>query len=421
MRVHATPLLQGVFHSPLIPGARRPTQSLKAKQSVKEMDSSSRSLLRKCVRRVDSELVSLAWGRFFMTTKDGIRMIRSLCFLIVLFVFLTPTPACSQVEFEDARKHLAGVFQAHRGNIESIRTGDVIIKSSLLGTGEIMGVKPGPDSSSLVSETNGFVRVIFDFDKKRFLVVNRREQTIDLFDALGDPLAETQRGASDSSGLFDSTKSIVLVKQKAGKAADRSNVVANENQFLGILDVPNFFGLGCSLDCLGGWNSIDSVYQSLDQFGHQDAIVTVENVGNDRYRALSSLVLEGSAAGGVRVETDWDVKRQVPLKFVHYPGPKADPQRPENLKPYHTISANWKLHDGYLVPTFGRGSYKRPLAVSDLEFLVEYEMEMQLHWFSVNEAIPDEQFDSGIFDDLPRLSKLIDKSKFEQKDQSAEK
>lgn len=382
---------------------------------------SSRSLISLIIRRVDSEVVSPARGRFLKKTKDGIHMIRVSRSLIAVFVFLTLSPVYSQDETAEARKHLAGVFQAHRGNIESIRTGDVIIKFSLLGTGESIGVKPGPDSTSLVSETIGFVRLIFDFDKKRFLVVNRREQTIDLFDALGDQLAETQRAASDSSGLFDSTKSIVLVKQQAGNAADRSSVVTNENQFLGILDVPNFFGLGCSLDCLSGWNSIDSVYQSLDRFGHQDAIIAVENVGNDRYRAFSSLILEGSAAGGVRVETDWDVKRQVPLKFVHYPGPKADPERPENLKPYHTISAEWKSRDGYFVPTFGRGSYKRPFEVSGLEFSVDYEMEMQLHWFSINETIPDEQFDSAILDDLPRISKLIDKSKFEQKDQTPEK
>jgi hypothetical protein len=348
-------------------------------------------------------------------------MCRVFGLMVIAFLLFESVLVYSQDATKKAREHLAGVFQAHKGNLESIRTGDVIIKFSLLGTGQVAGTKPGPDSQSLVSETTGYVRLIFDFDNKRFLVVNRREQTTDIFDALGDQIGNTERGSLDSCGLYDQPNAKILLKRNSERAADSSSFFKNENQFLGILDVPNFFGLGCSLDCLGGWNSLDSVYESLDQFGHQDAISEVKNVGTDRYRAFSSLLLEGSAAGGVRVETDWDVKRQVPLHFVHYPGAKADPNRPENLKPYHTISANWKSIAGYFVPTFGRGSYKRPVEVSDLGFIVDYELEMRLHWFSVNESIPEELFDPTILDDLERTSKLIDKTLFDKSDLPPEK
>ncbi len=335
------------------------------------------------------------------------------CSIFAFFLLIWHSTACAQNEASLDKDHIVGLYEAHRSHIESLRSGDVLIKVDVVGNGHLADVKPGPDSVSVVTQTTSYIRYVFDFDNRKLFVVNRREQHVDFFDALSEQIGATKRGTLDRSGIFDLGAKTVLVKMQAATPVDMSGKDRTEEMFLLRLGVPQIFGFGCSTEGLYEVGSLAEVYNCLERFGHPDAIEKIENIGRNRYRVFSSLVLEGSAAGGVRTETDWDVKNQVPIKFVHFAGPKPDPSKKWSLKPIHTSIAEWKKIEGYFLPILCRGSYKGPGEIEDVEFDVDYEVEMQLHWFSINGEVADKFFDPKILEDVPKLAELTDPEYFE--------
>lgn len=335
--------------------------------------------------------------------------------LVSLFVLCCfSSSVFAQDELSVDKAHMAGVCKAHQGSIESWLTGDVLIKFTLTGTGRRRFVPPGPDSATLVSETSGYVRFIFDFEQKRFVVVNRKKSTTELFDGLENQVGEPVRSADDSAGIYDMVNGVSSAKSIDGTIQDLRRITADENNFLSAVQVPQFMGLGCTPYGATAWQPLKEVFDSCNRYGHVDAITSVENVGKDRYRVGSSIENKSSQAGGSRGETEWDVKRQVPLRFAYYAGPKADPEKKFSLKPIHSCTAEWQEINGYLVPVLGRGSYQQPMSYNNQSFGMSYEFELQLHWFSINEEIPDETFAEAVLKDAKKLAELIDDKWFDK-------
>lgn len=311
------------------------------------------------------------------------------------------------------KAHMAGVFEVHQSNIENWRTGDVLIKLNITGNGQLAHVNPGPDSVSLLTETSGYVRFIFDFDQKRFVVVNRTKNVVNLFDSLGDEIGIATRMSNDSAGIYDKPKRVSLMRQSNGQIDDLLRITQDENKFLQAMQVPQFFGLGCSPYATNSWQPFSRVFESMNQFGHVDAIRLVDNVGKNRYRVESVREIEQSAAGGTRSESEWDVRRQVPVKFAIFAGVKADVEKVYSLKPMTSCSVEWQEFSGELLPAFGRGANSKGINFNGNTFGVHYEFEMKMHWFSINEPIPDETFDQEILRDVDKLSELVDGKWFE--------
>jgi hypothetical protein len=332
---------------------------------------------------------------------------------IVILVIVSSTKLYGQTELTVDAKYMSGLFQAHQATIDSWRTGDVLIKFRISGTGQQRFLPPGPDSKTLVTEAEGYVRFTFDFDKKRFLVVNRRKQVSNLFDGLGDEIGRPTHSADDSAGVCDLGQRIVLVRSAEGGIRDIARITRDENDFLGTLQAPLVMGVGCCHYPLLKWQPLNRLHAAIGIYGYVDVIKSVKHVGKDRYRATSSVVTKVGQAGGSRVETEWDAKRQVPVSYSHFAGPEADPAVPFSEVALATTLAEWTEMDGHLLPSLGRGSMRVPVDFNDIGFGVQYEYEMAFHWFSINEEIPQETFDIELLKDFPRLMELVDGKCFE--------
>jgi hypothetical protein len=351
---------------------------------------------------------------FHFDLKDWCKMIiKAIALSLTYVAFLNPV-LFAQDDLTVDKAHMVGVFQAHQANIENLRTGDVLIKLNITGNGVLEDFPPGPDSQSLISETSGYIRFIFDFDQNRFVVANRRKSIFNLYDALGDAIGGANRSADDSAGIYDKPKSVSLLRQSNGQIDDVLRITEDENRFLQAIKVPQFFGLGCSpFSTTDAWQPFSRVFQVMDQTNNVESIRILENVGKNRYRTESVLELKQSPAGGIRFESEWDVKRQVPVAFAYFAGVKADVEKVFSLRPITTCSVEWKELNGEVLPILGRGTNSGGIDVNGRTFGVHYEFEMKMHWFSINEPIPDETFDKEILRDVDKLSELVDGKWFE--------
>jgi hypothetical protein len=226
---------------------------------------------------------------------------------------------------------------------------------------------------------------------------------------LGDEIGDVHRSANDSAGVYDKPNRVSRMRQSNGQIDDLQRMTEDENRFLQVNSVPQVFGLGCSpFSTTDAWQPFSRVFQVLNQTNNVDAIRNLENVGKNRYRTESVLELKQSPAGGIRFESEWDVRRQVPVKFAYFAGVKADVEKAFSLRPITTCSVEWKELNGEVIPVLGRGTNSGGIDVNGRTFGVHYEFEMKMHWFSINETITDETFDKAILRDVDKLSELVD-------------
>lgn len=103
---------------------------------------------------------------------------------------------------------------------------------------------------------------------------------------------------------------------------------------------------------------------------------------------------------------DWDVKRNVPLKFVSYHAP------PNRFPPVVTANVDWATVDGQVVPASARLSKRNNSHYLDREFQVSIETTVEIHWFSFNQPLPEERFDQQILHDRTKLDELLSEDVF---------
>ncbi len=313
------------------------------------------------------------------------------------------------------KSHMSGLFAAHAARIESWRQGDVLIKVKSSGSGGLIGVPPGPDDQELLTEESGYTRFIFDLDKKKFLVVKRTQETATVFDGLGNQLGDPVKAGVNSVGIYNAEHGLCRLKGSDGKVQDLMRIMRSEHVFIGMAGVNLFMGLGFNWQPQKGWRSQSDIWRDVSEYGHVDTIRSIDNIGQNRYQVLSVVERPGSVPGGTRIFTEWDVKRQVPVHFTHYTGVKSDPEKPFSLHPDTSHLAEWGKFHGEWLPKLARGLAGQTVRFQGKQFANDLEFEIQIHWFSLNQEIPDETFDVEVLRDVDKQTALLDPSCFEEK------
>ncbi len=322
--------------------------------------------------------------------------------------------AAGQSDLTVDKSHMSGLFEVHAARIESWRQGDVLIKVKSSGSGGLFGVPPGPDKEELLTEETGYTRFIFDLDKKKFLVVKRTKGTATVFDGLGNQLGDPVQAGVNSVGIYDAERGLCLLKRSDGKIQDLMRIMRSDEMFIGMAGVNSFMGLGFKPQPQEGWRSQSNIWQDLSRDGHVDAIRSIENIGQNRYRVLSLVELPGHGPGGTRTITEWDVKRQVPVHFTRYAGVASDPEKLFSLNPRASHLAEWGEFHGEWLPKLARGMAKQAVLFQGKDYGNKLEFEIQIHWFSLNQEIPDETFDVEVLRDVDKQTALLDPSCFEE-------
>jgi len=313
------------------------------------------------------------------------------------------------------KSHMSGLFAAHAARIESWRQGDVLIKVNSSGSGGLFGVRPGPDDQELLTEETGYTRFIFDLDRKKFLVAKRTQGTATVFDGLGNQLGDPVQAGVNKVGIYDAERGLCLLKESDGKVQDLMRIMRSEHVFIGMAGVNVFMGLGFNWQPQKGWYSQSDIWRDVSEYEHVDAIRSIDNIGQNRYQVLSVVETPGRGPGGTRIFTEWDVKRQVPVHFTHYAGVKSDPEKPFSLRPNTSHSAEWGEFHGEWLPKLARGMARQAVLFQGKDYGNKLEFEIQVHWFSLNQEIPDETFDVEVLRDVDKQTALLDPSCFEEK------
>jgi len=337
-----------------------------------------------------------------------------------------PFVAFAQSNLSADKDHIAGVIQAHFANLESWRKGDFLIRIQADGTGRYIDFEKtrqaeegglvyvkGPDSMSLVNRNNHLHRVIFDFDQGKLLVINRVEREQQLYDGLDKEVGEPVKRADDRIVLLNRPLGFGATKTKAALShyMDSEKLPAAED-LLGAHGIANIKLLGCGT--FGGdWKG--DLQRRFDLIGNPDTMEEISHVGKDRYQVFSRLdIAPGNKMLGKRIYIDWDVQRQVPLKYVIYNGYREE-DFPGATKPQWSGTANWKMVNGSYVPVSARLTDDSLVNVAGRYFHVSDDSTIELHWFSLSEELSEELFDEKILHDRKELDELLSEEVFETK------
>lgn len=333
----------------------------------------------------------------------------ALFFVWFLFGFQCPAVVQSQEKNFD-KDHLVGVIEAHLARLEGWRSGDVLIRIKSDGHGRFLRLEEqtpdgeakyveGPDASSVVRQTETVVRLLFDFDRGRALVIVRTENETEIFDGLDETVNKPILSGRDGVSLLNCELEIAVIKRNG--AVERLTKVPTIEGFLVSSGAPGIKHLGCSYQQLGSWMNSD-LNTIFDIQTSEERISEVKHVGKDRYQLvyIGKGVLEGSTS-----IWEWDVDRQVPTKYWF--GVEATGfTNSEN-------TVEWKsIADNYL-PVSSKSVLTNIEQIGARHYLVVDEGTVELHWFSFNSVLPDELFDQEIMRNPDELRKMINQDVFD--------
>jgi hypothetical protein len=320
-------------------------------------------------------------------------------------------------------EHLLGVIEAHFANLASWDTGDVLVRVRTTGSGTPEGaaIPIGAEIASTVFEQTGVMRFTFDFPRKRFVGVISREREIHVFDALDNEINEKpfpERHRFIDSFLIDESRSLAVVRGRTGqfyqlKPSDKPFIEIVRDRF-GVL---NFKGAGIGPTADSSWNE-QQLKTCLDLLFNADVIEKVSHVGKDQYRTFSRVSLPAVNVKGYRRTVDWDVVYGVPVRFSEYAGYDDDAQASTN-----SAQAEWFELNSQMMPRRIRENRRKVLnSMSGRQFIVDQESEVDFHWFSINEQLPDDLFEERQFKEPGRIARLLSEHQFEnltEKDSAA--
>jgi hypothetical protein len=350
---------------------------------------------------------------------------KTLAYLLAFITFSQSTLfVCAQDELSLNRDHITGVIQAHQSNLESWRRGDFLIRIRTSGSGRYIDFEKsrqskgnglvyvsGPDSMSLVNKKDHLHRVIFDFDNEKLIVINRVAREQQLYDGLDNDLGSPVKSYDDRIVLLNKPLGIGATRIKAGLIHN----MGPENQrsvveLLDIYGIPNIMLLGCGT--LGDWTSDQQ--RRFDLLGNLDSMEQITHVGKNRYQVFSRLdIVPTNKMLGARVYVDWDVQKLVPVKYSVYNGYREE-DFPGATKPQWTGSANWMELKGSYVPKSARLSNDSLVKVSGRYFHVSDDTSIDVHWFSLNQELPDRLFEEKLLHDRKKLDEMMNQDVFEK-------
>jgi len=312
------------------------------------------------------------------------------------------------------KEHFAGVAEAHRANLESWQTGDLLLRVQIDGDGQLYerdkGVVEGPDAETLLTHSFRIFRVVFDFTNGRFLIVRRGAGKAEAFDSLDEPIiiegVYPIQNQSIRLVLVDPTQSIALVKVKPGVVSEfkAMNSFEKQAQLSGVPMIPGFGILS-----VGHWD-LKGLLADYERITNPDQIDRVDHVGKNTYR----VTCERETRSGFRyaVQTDWDIVNFVPRRTIissvlEGGGYSAKPREEEFVQ--------WKEVNSAMVPISFRRSSSHILPHDIKTFRQKTVQQVDLHWFSLNEPLDPELFDPSNLTDASKMDKLLDTSVFEDR------
>ncbi len=357
-------------------------------------------------------------GRDHANTSGVKGMRISNLLIVVAILLLSPQALFSQTnELSVDREHLLGCIEAHFANLSTWQQGDFLIRIRVLSDGRyvrrnetVQHMKQldpveGADAISAVVETTQIHRVRFDFERKNLFVANRISGSQQLFDSLDREIGEPRHIADDRVIVFDTSKGIGAIRNQAGRVG-----LLNENQIptmefaLDRHGVPNPALFGMQSSSRWGDNSVQRRYDFLL---NEEELVSITNVGRDLYRMFYRHKMNpNDPRTRIRSYADWDVKRQVPVKFTFYSDYRAEGFAGES-KPISVGTADWISLGNTNLPRTVRISQGKIGSIDERQFSFQQETTIDVHWFSINEELPEEHFEEAVVHDRALLDKLL--------------
>lgn len=333
--------------------------------------------------------------------------VRTAVFCIACFSFdVNPFAYGQEMTVDEA--HVSQVVEAHIANLDSWRSGDMLIRITSSGSGRYFRMEDqapripivyveGPDSSSIVKEREQLYRVAFDLDKERcFVAVNRRLESnvFDSLDKISSPSVSDEKGAF----LFSDPKRGILTLGSDGKLYQS---LGPKNESVG---AALFVSNAPDVRLLGWWpignRDCERLNKRLSEIAHS-SIADIAHVGKRVYRATYHGV--GVTEGEI-YKYDWDLERNVPTRF--WVGGEGQAR--------HEGSAHWRLVDGQHVPDSSRYVLGEIIYEGSRPYLVFHEISVDVHWFSLNRDLPDDLFNEAILRDRARIDELMNADVFEK-------
>jgi hypothetical protein len=340
----------------------------------------------------------------------------------VIFLLNFSAAVAQENQFSLDKDHMLGVAEANFNRFASWETGDVLIRVRISGSGPLTAgdsaYASGPDAATALNERILTQRFIFDFRGERFLGMTSQDEETRLFDYLDNEVKNKlfpSRSHREKAFLTDETKQIRIASDDGRAFYKLSGNPSREAVFarFGILQIK---GLGIA-SWMRTWqeSELERIYSRLF---NSDVLESVTHVGADRYRTFSRIPDANSNVGGSRIVVDWDVVNCVPVAHYGYPGFKDD-ARP----PLYSLRIEWQEINSQMVPLKLREHNRRFFMTrSGLEFVLDEEREVDFHWFSINDDLPDELFDEARLQEPGRTAELLAEHQFNKsKVEAAEK
>lgn len=305
------------------------------------------------------------------------------------------------------REHLSSIAEAHFASLEGWRTGDLLIRYSTTGDGRYVTDREvdGPDAMSILVREDYVSRVLFDFDLDRALVINRCEREVQLFNALDQEVQRPAIFVDHRVLLYDKAAELQLEKTETG-IFQRASKLSPLRSAMGAMGIPSLQSWGSTE--FVGWN-LELLRTGIQFNNDVHNIERLENVGKNTYRVIAK-DREGTLGKfSGQFETDWDVQRNVPVRFVAY---HADPNEYE---PAATTSVKWKAIDSAFVPESARLSKRSIEVFAGLRFHLKEETNADVHWFSFNSELSKELFSEELLHDRAKLDELLSTDVFDDK------
>ncbi len=330
-----------------------------------------------------------------------------LALLCVSFVTITTSSflRAQSIQVTENCDHIFGVIAAYRDCLETWQTGDVLIERRDSGDGRKVDMtsgyySEGPDAMSVVVQKTEQIRFSFDFLQNRYRAVIRNEQEIMLFDSTDELAFEPTRNWSERAYVQSKSNGTRLLKSK-GKLFQSSRDLTHED--LGQIGVPplKWFGIGL---VTGEWTD-QRLNRQFDELTEPDFVDEIANVSRHVFRI--------NAAKNhpiIRSQVDWDTKRMVPVRIAIYRKPNK--KFPEEMA-ILVENCEWQNFGDLFAPLKGRGKKADWLEVDGHRFIVDYETEFDAHWFSFNEELPPEMFDTEQLRSVTTLNELLSEKPLE--------
>jgi hypothetical protein len=333
---------------------------------------------------------------------------------LLLFIFPLPNVQGQVHELVNDKNHIRGVMESHLANLDGWETGDVLVRYESKGFGlrvDPEGTVKGPDSFSVAIKRKGLIRLRFDFERERALIINRKEEERRIFNSVDEEISEPSYWSDDRMVSFDAPRNICIGRLRPGKVHRLKNQVSIES-LLHEFGVPNLkaFGTVYSNDA---WRN-EILTNTLRNHMQPELMKSISHVGHNRYQVfVLGKPRTGQESGGFRVYTDWDVSNNVPVKVVNYYGAEQD-SAARSSRPWATETVMWQEINSNALPVKSSRSHFSPYKLAgELQFDVEFEQTTNLHWFSFNEELADDDFDPILLEDSKQIDELLSESVFE--------